>query len=281
MKIFITGGTGFIGQHVVRLLAKKKHRLFLLSRNSARDKKMFPSKNMSFVNGDLASLNRWKSALKRFKPDVAVHMAWEGIPDYGTAMSMKNLQYGVSLFEALIEIGCLKIVAVGSCWELTNPNAFAVAKNALREFGNHSMKNTNAAFIWARPFFVYGPGQKKASLIPFLISQIRSGTMPQLKSPDAAHDFVYIEDVALALLRLITKSSVPSGTYDIGTGTLTKVSDVANMVCAQYAKKGTYHSSSKQKSGMRADVRGMRMLGREAKTSIKKGIQKTIQYYES
>lgn len=281
MKIFITGGAGFIGRHIVQMLAKKNHRLLLLSRNLARDKKVFPFKNITFLKGDLATLPRWKAELRRFKPDAAFHLAWEGIPDYGIAMSIKNLQYGTALFEALVEIGCPRIVTTGSCWELTNTNTLAVAKNALREFGNHSSKHTPTKLLWARLFFVYGPGQKAASLIPFLVSQIHSGKTPELKNPDAAHDFVYIEDVAKALVCLITKRTVPGGTYDIGTGRLTKVSAVANMVCAQYAKKAAYRSSSKQKSGVKADTQGIHMLGCEAKTSIQKGIQKTIQYYES
>lgn len=280
MKIFITGGTGFIGTYTVRLLARNNHRLLLLSRNPARDKKIVSSKNISFLSGDLAVPNRWKSKLKRFKPDAALHLAWEGIPDYGTAISMKNLRSGVSLFETLVEIGCRRIVTAGSCWELTNPNPFAVAKIALREFGVHITHHTATVFLWARPFFVYGPGQKAASLIPFLISRIRSGEVPKLKNPDAAHDFVYVEDVAKALVCLLTKRNVRSGTYDIGTGALTNVADVANTVLGMYSHKDRYHASSRQKNGVKADTRGMRELGWQAQTSIKKGIQKTIHYYE-
>ena len=41
MKIFITGGTGFIGRHTVELLAQGNHKLTLLVRKKS---------NISFLN---------------------------------------------------------------------------------------------------------------------------------------------------------------------------------------------------------------------------------------
>ncbi|MGD0576787.1 MAG: NAD-dependent epimerase/dehydratase family protein, partial [Candidatus Staskawiczbacteria bacterium] len=119
MKIFITGPTGFIGKYVVEKLREdKNNELFLLSK-------------------DLADIENWKTEVKNFKPDAAIHLAWEGLPDYGAKNSIKNLNYGLNLMNFLAEINCKTVIMAGTCWEvLPQPvNAMSAAKTALHWLG--------------------------------------------------------------------------------------------------------------------------------------------------
>ena len=98
MKIFITGSTGFIGKHLVKNLKARGHELFLLDK-------------------DLADIKEWINEVKNFNPDAVIHLAWQGIPDYGPETSAKNLKYGLDLIENLSKIGCKWVLSAGSCWE--------------------------------------------------------------------------------------------------------------------------------------------------------------------
>jgi len=80
VKIFITGSTGFIGKHLVKNLKARGHELFLLDK-------------------DLADIKEWINEVKNFNPDAVIHLAWQGIPDYGPETSAKNLKYGLDLIE--------------------------------------------------------------------------------------------------------------------------------------------------------------------------------------
>ena len=110
MKIFVTGGTGFIGRYVVGELIKDGHEVLLLS----RDKNKQPA---PCIKGNLNNIGKWVDKVRRFKPDVVIHMAWEGIPDFGSSNSNYNKQLSVNLFKHLSELNLKKIISFGTCWE--------------------------------------------------------------------------------------------------------------------------------------------------------------------
>ncbi len=283
MKIFITGGTGFVGKYVVAELQKRGHKLLILSRRDPGS--VFSSRrNLKFLRGDLSSVAKWQSKLARFKPQVALHLAWEGIPDYGFEASAKNLSQGLALISVLRTAGCKKVVGVGSCWEYgvntgkvgedaaSKPlNAFSAAKNALYSLGREAAKEYGTKFVWARIFFVYGPGQKPSSLIPHLIAEKRHGRLPVIKNPNGGNDFVYVGDVARAL-RLLLEKNPPHDLYNIGSGRLTGVREVARVV---YGKEVVKRKGPAR--GFYANIARMKIeVGWKPEVSLAAGIRATM-----
>jgi len=288
MKIFVTGGTGFIGKHAVAELQKGKHQLLLLSRQDP--KAVFKStRGMKILRGDLGNIEKWKGGLKRFKPDVALHLAWEGIPDYSPEMSMKNLQASIALLRTLGEIGCPKVVITGSSWELGGwtgevsedsgfkpANGFAAAKVALYAMGKEIAKQYNLQLVWARIFYAYGPGQKSASLIPHLIERKRQGLDPDVKNPNGANDFIYVGDIARALKMLAEKPAAsyqpPAESYNLGFGRLTGVKEIVKAV---YGKDLIKRKGKVQ--GFWADISKMQKeFGWKPKVKIEEGVKRMM-----
>lgn len=290
MRIFITGATGFIGQPLVRQFLRGKHKILILSRDTPRAKNLFGSSHkLSFVQGDLSNLAKWANSVRRFRPEACVHMAWEGIPDYGVSMSIKNLTYGLELFNLLIKSGIKKIVSTGSCWEyginsgklreemgIKPKNAFSAAKNALHWLGAWIAKEHNIQFVWTRIFFAYGPGQKKTSLIPCLLNGKKFGEVPKLKNPNGANDFIYIDDVARALAMLIEKREPNQfSLYNIGSGALTKVKNIADFIYGEKRSIISYGGS-----GCYADIAKIKKeIGWAPKVNITDGVRKMLKYH--
>lgn len=296
MNIFITGGTGFIGAHVVKKLEGEGHDLLLMSRSAISSN--VPSdilKNVEIVTGNLSDINSCWKEIKRFQPQTTIHMAWEGIPDYGYKTSIMNLRYGLDLYALLAELGCERVITTGSCWEycrkygklsenttLVPNNAFTAAKNALHWIGREIAKENNMQFIWTRFFYVYGPGQKEASLIPYIINCVREGKKPEIKTPYARNDFVFVEDVAEAISMLV-KNCKQSAVYNIGSGYSTSVQDIIKIVCDNYDfQYESMHTNqiSELFVDFWADISRIKSeIGWEPKIDIDEGIRRTNDYY--
>lgn len=292
MRIFLTGGRGFIGQYLVPKLIQKGHEILFLSRRSDVS---FENNKVEVLVGDLAHLEDWKEKVKEFAPEATIHLAWEGIPDYGLNLSIRNLQQGLNLFSFLAEIGCKKIISTGSCWEygkqkgsltegsIINPhNAFTAAKNSLHWMGKCLAEEKQLQFIWTRLFYVYGPGQRKNSLIPYIIDCITNGKKPEIKTPLAKNDFVYVEDVAEALVAILESvSSFHSDVYNIGSGNLTSVKEIIDLVYAHLNINPEVDNSAATNNilydGFWADLSKIeKETGWSPKTDIKEGILKMI-----
>lgn len=243
MRIFITGASGFVGRHIIPLLLQDQHELLILTRKA----------NLQNVKqtvvGDLKNLNRIKKKIHRFDPQICLHLAWEGIPDFSYELSKRNFDHSVNLIQMLAtETSCSKIIACGSAWEYGNVEGgcceedrvsmssyFAWAKNSLHAWASLFCKERNIDFIWLRIFFAFGPGQKGHSLIPSLHDAFKNGRVPEIKNPMNAHDFIDVRDVAEAF-REAVKTPIPSGIYNIGRGEPVTVSEICSMVEAQMKK---------------------------------------------
>jgi len=258
MRIFITGGTGFIGKYVVEELKRGNHELFLLQK-------------------DLKDIDGWKKDVIDFKPDAAIHLAWEGIPDYdGFEASYKNLKYGLDLIRVLSEARCRTVLMAGSCWELhPQPfNTFSSAKTALHWLGRKFAQEQGMDFIWTRFFFVYGPGQREGSLIPYLLNCLKENKKPDLKNPNQRNDFIYAGDIARAIALILKNPR--SAAYDIGSGKLTSAGEVAKMIFPDYEID---KSKGETNSNPCADILDVKEdTGWVPETSLEEGVKKMLNY---
>lgn len=291
MRIFVTGGTGFIGKFVVQKLDNGKNEILILSRNP---KSSNSSKKVTFLKGNLSDQKRWDKNLKDFKPDAAIHLAWEGIPDFGVKTSRENLKNSLKLMKLLIKIGCKTIIAPGTLWEYGNRigklsenmrldpfNPFTKAKVTLYLKGKELLKKKNVNFIWVRLFYVYGPGQKSSSLIPYLISCAKANKIPEMRNPNAQNDFIYVDDVAEAIKQILYKCR-ERNLFNIGSGKLTSVQYIIEKIFTHFDIKKNYQKGApKQTDAFSSSFADISKIGREIgwkpKVTIDQGIKKVIE----
>ena len=283
MRIFLTGGSGFIGRYLIREL--NGNQILALTRKKP---KLGSSVGVEWLYGDLEQTSRWEEKLIQFNPEVCIHLAWEGLPDYSKEVSEKNVKLSANLFRVLRKANVRRIAALGSCWEYgdvqgqvsetqdTKPNShFAMAKVQVCESFMKESSAVGMEFVWQRIFFSYGPGQRTVALLPTVVTALESHQLPEIKSPDSAQDFVFISDVAEAIALTSTRSKV-EGIFNVGSGQLTQIGDFVNIVSAQLGSTFRTHVSG-EPIGMFASVEKLkRDVGWESKYSLQQGVAETL-----
>lgn len=293
MKFLVTGATGFIGHHVVPLLQQEHAQVAILTRDVSHVK-LSSSENVRVIEGSLEFLDKCKTEIMEFQPDVCLHLAWEGLPDYSFRTSKKNLDQSIALIDFLFdETACQKIVVSGSCFEYGNTlgklsettadanlSAFAWAKNSLKNYLALRASEKKRSWLWMRVFYVFGPGQRSTSLIPSLVLAARQGLPCPIRNPKNANDFIYIDDAASALVAAC-KQQAESGVYNLGSGTLLKVSAIWELVQKQVATGAASSqadaTSSEDAVGSYADILKIHAkFNWSPKWTVQKGIHQFV-----
>jgi len=238
MKVALTGGTGFIGQHVRKLLAKTNHEVVLVVREQAKIDEL--GANEKFVIAEISEdRNDWFDYLGR--PDVLLHLAWGGLPNYLDSYHVDvELPSQVKFLNNLIIGGLCQLVVTGTCYEYgltsgalvesqeTNPNTpYGIAKNLLRRELFKIQLRQNFELTWARIFYPYGDGQSEMSIYSQLRAAMLNGDQQfKMGSGKQVLDFISVEKVASTLVSLSTRCA-GVGLVNIGSGEPQSVLDFA------------------------------------------------------
>ena len=238
MNVLSTGSSGFIGRHVLKLLMQSEHNIASITRSQTT-----ADGRLTIIEGDLNSFSDIKEKVIDFKPDVIVHLAWQGIPEFSEKMCQNNLTMAINFFDRILDsTKCKKVIISGSCFEYGKKRGackesdpvniesyFTWAKNSLNQYLQIKCAERKITLNWFRIFYVYGPGQRAGSLIPTLIKSIAAQEIPNIKTPLNKNDFAYVGDVADAIAKAVD-TDLPSGVYNLGSGTSTSVYDICRIV---------------------------------------------------
>lgn len=291
--ILLTGASGFIGTHVRKALYEAGYHVVSLMRTPGVN----PYPGEQFLSGTLAKADALEQSLSGMTIDACVHLAWEGIPDYSSEYSMKNLEYGFQVLRLCKHLGIGKLVVSGSCWEYAEPsgmvsenaplsyeNAFKTAKNALHSMTEVFCRENGIACRWLRFFYVYGEGQRSGSLIPYLVRELRNGAQPVLGGAFNQNDFIHVSDVAQAVCRSLKSMEMgPScETYNIGFGQAVRVLDVlasAARILQTDVDLTLYEPPTSQPAAFWADIRAAeKQLRWKPCVSLEEGLERYIKY---
>ena len=243
MRILVTGATGFIGSAFCRLALSHGHEIAGLMLPTEIPPSHVPaSERMLWLKGALADLP-WH-AIERFQPEVCVHFAWIATPGVylESPENEDYLRWSLDLAHRLRALGTNHIVGVGTCIEYQITNAplseahtpvapmtlYARCKNALREALEAEARQDGWHFCWGRVFYPYGVGEHPARLCSALIQKLRRGEKLVLKTPHSTKDYIYIDDLAAAILVTVEKRF--TGTINWGTGLGISVRQIADII---------------------------------------------------
>ncbi len=133
MRVFVTGGAGYIGSVMSRVLLEDGHEVMVYDNLSQGHRSAVP-RDCRFVHGDLGDARRVKQALRRFKPDCVMHFAAsiqvsESVDSPGKYFQ-NNVINGVNLLNALAELHVPRIVFSSSAAVYGPPRRVPITETA-------------------------------------------------------------------------------------------------------------------------------------------------------
>ena len=223
MKVLVTGASGFIGGHVIRELLRREHEVVATStsQQSAASKSWFGQ--VAFIPYSLEESGE-KNLFEFFgRPDVLIHLAWQGLPNYKELFHIsRNLFQQFDFIRNLTSHGLSDMLVTGTCFEygmqsgplredmITQPgNPYALAKDSLRKFIEALQTKDPFHFKWVRLFYMWGPEQSSKSLIPLLEQAVQNGE-PEFKMSggEQLRDYLPVAEVAKILVAIALQQSV-------------------------------------------------------------------------
>lgn len=246
MRVFVTGASGFVGAHVLRLLVERGDTAAALLRGHAPPWRLADlGGRYQAIHGDLADVPAIAPALARFRPEVVLHLAWIGVSNThrnDPAQLGPTLGGTVALVDAAAEAGAGVWIGLGSQAEYgpldgpadetcpTRPTTlYGVAKLAAGLASAVRAAECGLRHAWLRLFSAYGPLDDGPWLIPSLARALLAGASPPLTAGTQRWDYLYVTDVAHALVAAAERSAV-HGVYALGSGEPRTVRSVAEAV---------------------------------------------------
>ena len=229
MKILLTGPTGFIGSAFARLALSRGHKVAGL----AVPGEGLPAgleRSVTWLRGTLDAAP-WRE-IAAFAPDLCVHAAWITTPGIylESPENERFRDWSLAFVRQLPGVGVTHVVGLGTCVEYriapeplneertpAGPTTtYARCKDELRRALEVEARAGGFGFGWARVFYPYGPGEHSSRLCSVLIAKLRRNEEIVLKTPDSTKDYIYIGDLAAALLAVVEKRFC--GIINLGTG---------------------------------------------------------------
>lgn len=290
MNILLTGPTGFIGSAFIRLALARGHQVAGLIVPSEHIPTGLPAnQNLVWLRGTLEQAP-W-SDIAAFKPEVCVHTAWITTPGIYLE-SPENERFrdtSLQFLRQVVESGTRHILGLGTCIEyqitdrplaedmtpIAPTTTYARRKNELRLALESEAKGRGFTFCWGRVFYPYGPGEHPSRLCSAIIQKLLRGEKITLKTPNSTKDYIYIDDLAAALLALVSKKF--EGTVNLGTGMGTAVRTLAEILGRLTGKPELIEEASQPDPDpfpfVVADTDRIRSLGWKPTVSIEEGLR--------
>lgn len=212
--VCVTGASGFVGRHVVRALLHAGANVTAVSRQAHRLEE-FAGKAV-IVEFDLA--NPGVGAFDRLgRPDVLLHLAWEGLPNYRSLHHFETeLPRQYAFLKSMVDDGLKTVVVTGTCFEYGMQDGplseahecrastpYAFAKDSLRRQLDYLRGLSPFNLVWARLFYLFGEGQARTSLWSQLASALDRGDARfPMSEGDQLRDFMPALEAGETLARL-------------------------------------------------------------------------------
>ncbi|MGB4692590.1 MAG: dTDP-glucose 4,6-dehydratase [Atribacterales bacterium] len=310
-KILISGGAGFIGANLVKLLLKWEPEWKIVVADAltyAGDKKRLEeisdNPRFSFYQVDITQKEKMREIWEREKPQGVIHLAAESHVDRSikdpSPFILTNVLGTEVLLELSLEFGVSRFLHVSTdevYGELKDKEGKFTEEHPLAPSSPYSASKAggellvkayertfNLPVVIVRPSNNYGPWQYPEKLIPVVIWQaLHRQPVPVYGRGENWREWLYVEDCAQGIYTAFLKGR-EGEIYNLGSGEERQNLDTVKTILSLLGEQEDLIQFVPDRPGhdfryFLDNQKAKRELNWEAKTKFEEGIKKTVDWY--
>ena len=239
-KIILTGPTGGVGMSLIHEMLSQNIDVTAICRPNS--KRLYMLQEMPAVHIVECDISNLRTLIGKLPSDFDAfyHFGWVGpFGDDRQNLDMQtaNIQYNLDAVELAYGLGCKVFIGSGSQSEIghvdgvlhphmpCNPdNGYGIAKLASGQMTRVRCKQLGIRHEWARIVSMYGPWDRKYTMVMSSILKMLQGERVSFTKGDQIWDYIYNKDAARAF-RLIAEKGIDGEIYLLGTGKTRRLTD--------------------------------------------------------
>ena len=304
----VTGGAGFIGSNLVHRLVGAGRRVRVIDDlfTGFRDNLAEIADDIEFVHASILDERALTEAMSGVK--YCLHLAAIGSVPRSIARPLAtnaaNVEGSMRVYLAARDAGVRRVVSSSSSSVYGNNKIFpatedlpldpispyAVSKMAAERYAQVFSELYDLEIVRLRYFNVFGPRQNPHSeysaVIPKFIKRIQNGKKPVIHGDGSqSRDFTFVENVIHANLLACEAKEDIAGVYNVACGGSTSVLEIATTLCELMDAPTDFEFVDTRpgdipKSWAAID-RAKATFGYEPKVSLRDGLARTVEWYQT
>jgi UDP-glucose 4-epimerase len=229
-KALVTGGAGFVGPHLIERLLRQGWCVLTIDNliNGVRDhlEPFAADPAFAFVEGDITDGDFLTRTVGQFEPDAVFHLAALHFIPYCIAHPADTLRVNVIATQLLLDalksthVRSFVLASTADVYvaserphlegdPLGTTNIYGVTKMTAEQLLRLAqMRSPGVRFFAARCSNVFGPGETNPHVLPDIIAGVRHGSVLRLGNLEPRRDYIYVDDVAEALMQMTAYEGV-------------------------------------------------------------------------
>ncbi len=305
-KILVTGGSGFIGAHLIHSLLDAGYDVYSLERYVTGRYVLGGNRTVKTVFGDLCDLFAIRKLVREIQPDAVCHLAAISAVaysyDHPNEVLETNFLGTVNLAESCLrevphfkhflfagtseEYGNQDTFPIKETAELRPNSPYAVSKVAADKYLKYMHDAYGFPVTVLRNFNTYGRRDDTHFVVERTISQMLKGKVVKLGDPDPVRDFLYVDDHVDSYIRCLGNEKAIGEAFNFCTGRGITIAQLVDLIkkLINFNGEVIWNTVPKRPLDIAKLVgdyaKAEKLLGWSPKYTLEKGLEFTIDFWK-
>jgi dTDP-glucose 4,6-dehydratase len=305
MKVLVTGGSGFIGSHLIPKLLEAGHDVYSLQRY-VTGRYILGEHEAKTVFGDLQDSFVVRKLVKDIQPDAVIHLASISAVAYsyehpqevlttntiGTINLAESCMREIPHFKQFLyagsseEYGNQTKFPIEETAELLPNSPYSASKVAADKYLQYMRDAYDFPVTILRPFNTYGRKNNTHFIVERTITQMLRSKVVKLGDPTPTRDMLYIEDHVDAYLTCLGNEKTRGEIFNFCTGRGITIRELVKLIAGLMGFDGKiiWNTIPARPLDIQKLIgsydKAKRVLGWKPKYTLEEGLKKTIEFWK-